>query len=1278
MNSAKTTHSSIYRLFLTFSGGALLLISLLWRQPLDGTLLPAAIEALSVAFLVIFPIQLLGRNATLVQIIILGMGLIYGPTLSLWSGAIGTALGIIVHHQFILPRRRFNHASWQKPLWEQVGVPFGRHALSLGISSLVFQWFQGIHHQPALLSTSIAQIIFLSLIFAGIHMGLFLLGVPKNLPNTDDQARRNKFALFALEFLPVPFVLLALHTYPTLQLATLVGLTGIPAMLAVLMYTTDSVQQRLERRIQDISTLNIISSTVQFTLDAESVFTVIQQQVTEQLGVDSFYVALYNRDENQIWYPLAVKHGERRDWPPRAIADRLTDRVIIHREPILIARQAREELSQIGLPPGEEALSAWLGVPLNTTTKTLGCLAILSPNPEIEFTEDNKNLLTIIAGQISVVLDNALLFEQSKNRANQLEKLNQISSLLTSSLDLDDVLTQVCQSITQVVAGLHRSAIYLLDPDGSTVTLAHSLGLSPNFISAYQTFSVATGIQTRCLRTGQPILIEDLNTNEIEKITTRLLLKEGIHAYGDFPLITSEGGIGYLSVYFNTPHTFRDEEAEILQTFASQAALAVSNARLHGQTDTALNKRARQLSILEAVGRELSAVIHSDRLFEMIVKYAREFTSCPWGCIVLYDPETDLMEIKASHGYVLENFKYPTDAGITGQAIRLKETFNIGDTSKSENYLDMTSSKSRSQLSVPLIHKGRVLGALTLESPDTDAFSYNDQSFITQLATQAAIAVINADLYQEAQRRLREQSSLYRSSRSLVGDLELDSVLKTVAKGIRTTLEASVTAVYLWDEKLDTYSLKSTSKATTERHNLIRRIAGGQLRSNYPTMQITDTLRLYQTELELQTHLSICENCQAFILPLTIGGEHLGVVVSHLPKGKQLSEENKQLPRVIAAQGSIALHNALLFNDVIIGKDHLEAVLASVADGVMMVDNNGIITLVNPPIEMLIEKTTVELLETTFIDLPDTAFKTLGYTQEQAKDAVQKLKSRTVPDTKKAVVHITSKGPEKVLECTTSPVWGHNERLQGLIIVTHDITEEHEINQARELITHTIVHDLRSPMGAIVSALYLINELTADPERDEIINQSLDIAKRSTKRVLGLINELLDISKMQSGKMDFQMEKTSLATIVNPIVKNFSQQASTVGVIVWAKIPSDLPPVMLDLSKMTRVLTNLVDNALKFSPSGGQIVVSAEQQDEAIVVAVSDNGPGIPDDYHEWIFDQFSQVPGSEGRHRGSGLGLTFCRLAVEGHNGGIWVDTNPEGSGSIFKFTLPIHQNNQ
>jgi signal transduction histidine kinase len=244
----------------------------------------------------------------------------------------------------------------------------------------------------------------------------------------------------------------------------------------------------------------------------------------------------------------------------------------------------------------------------------------------------------------------------------------------------------------------------------------------------------------------------------------------------------------------------------------------------------------------------------------------------------------------------------------------------------------------------------------------------------------------------------------------------------------------------------------------------------------------------------------------------------------------------------------------------------------------------------------------------------------------------------------------------------------------GWIIVVRDVTEEFQINQTRELLTETLVHDLRSPIGAIKTTLEVLEESLPSEEQDAVIIQSLDIANRSTKRVLSLIESLLDISHLESGEIELSTRPIDLKTLLEETVEEMIPQATEDQVILNYQLPESLPHVLADPSLIRRVLINLIDNSLKFTPEGGLVTVFTEPNgDEKIHVCITDTGMGIPDEYRQEVFARFSQVPGTRGRRRGSGLGLTFCRLALEAHHERIWIRDSKIDKGVTLVFSLPI-----
>lgn len=1295
MKTASQISPLVYRYLVGGAGLALLIFSTLHPIPTHWA---AWIITAFIAIQVNFPLNILASEINLSQVIVLETGLLFGPTMVGWASVAGIVAGYLI--------RRWRQGDFSLRMWAakagknrpssvepktwgaEAGYLLGMqilplvaaleasHALqSMGVFSRNVNWLQGLvslpdtqniaaQMWPVVLVPVLIFAILQTAIFVGDHLSLRF---PKG-----DGFTKDLRTFLLVELIPLPFILLSVSIYPSNRVGQLFALVTLPTLLAALLSNTIKNQQELERRLQELSTLNNISVALRSTLNLESLLTVIHQQVTQLLGVDSFYVALYDPGQGRLWYPLAVKYGQRQNWSPRVLMpDRLTDRVIQQGKPIYVTPRNRDELALSGVPTMDE-LMAWVGVPLITSTQTIGCLAAFGFIPDKEFTPADVTLLITLSGQASVAIQNALLFEQLQRRATQLENLNHIMSLITASLDTQQVLAQVCRSAAELAGG-QRSAIYLLDQDQERAWLAYAHGFSETFTRQSGESVLFQGGRARALRTGHPALTSDIRVTTMERNLAGALRQEGIQAIGDFPLTTPDGQIGILSVYFEAPHAFDPEEVDLLQTLASQAAVSVANARLYASTDKALARRADQLAILEAVGRELSAAISSPSLFEVILAHALQFTESPWGMLTLYNSQARLLEIKASRGYPGNITQLSLNEGLAGDAIRLKQAINVKDTRKVTGCLDLTQGASRSQLYVPLAHEERVLGMLILESTEEGAYLESDQAFIVQLATQAAVAVVNAELYNEAQRRLREQSILYGISMRLVGNLELEGILQTVADTVSSTVHNAAAGVYVWDDNTLTYVARQFAISSRPACRLPEKIHDQELSSMRTALLKTGPLRLSSEKKDTGVLAGGCENCHAMVLPLVVKQQRQGMILLHMDKEQEVTDEALQLLHAIGAQVSLALQNALLFHDMSQGRDQLAAVLNSVGEAIVMLTNEGRILLANRTVESLTGIALEKLIGRHLIELPVRAMQMLGYTYAEAETLIKNLEQEHNQPFPKAIIKITDSSPEKVLERSLVPVWGGSGHTVGWMIVLRDVTEENQIAEARELITQTLVHDLRSPISSVLGAVDILDDSYPVERRDDLTDQALRVVRNSSQRVLGLVETLMDIARLKAGKIDLNLTWLDLHHLIDNTVTELLSQAKSAGIHLQNDIPTDLPKIRADNGKLSRVITNLLDNALKFTPENGQVSLSAELNLSGIIaVHVSDTGPGIPEEFREKIFDRFSQVPGQHGRRRGSGLGLTFCKLAIEAHGGHIWVEPRP-GGGSTFTLALPI-----
>ncbi len=225
-----------------------------------------------------------------------------------------------------------------------------------------------------------------------------------------------------------------------------------------------------------------------------------------------------------------------------------------------------------------------------------------------------------------------------------------------------------------------------------------------------------------------------------------------------------------------------------------------------------------------------------------------------------------------------------------------------------------------------------------------------------------------------------------------------------------------------------------------------------------------------------------------------------------------------------------------------------------------------------------------------------------------------------------------------------------------------------ELQELRDALTHMIVHDLRTPLTNIVTGLQTVELADYDPE---LAREFVPEAIRAGEDLGDMISNLLDISKMEAGELQPQAERVALQEVADRAVRRVQRLADEAGLELVVELPEDLQ-VCVDPDLVVRVLVNLLGNAIKFTPAGGRVTLSAQRDGEMVLVQVADTGEGIPAEALPTIFDKFAQVR-REGkpRRRGTGLGLTFVKLAVEAHGGKVWVESTV-GVGSTFYFTLP------
>jgi PAS domain S-box-containing protein len=237
-----------------------------------------------------------------------------------------------------------------------------------------------------------------------------------------------------------------------------------------------------------------------------------------------------------------------------------------------------------------------------------------------------------------------------------------------------------------------------------------------------------------------------------------------------------------------------------------------------------------------------------------------------------------------------------------------------------------------------------------------------------------------------------------------------------------------------------------------------------------------------------------------------------------------------------------------------------------------------------------------------------------------------------------------------------------------------DITERKEIERLKNEFIATVSHELRTPLTAIIGALGLLKELTAGKLPVDA-NTFVNMAQQNSERLAALINDILDIEKIESGQMEFRADAVAVAALVERAVTLNASYADKYGVRFEARRPLPDAIVTGDEGRLLQALTNLMSNAAKFSPAGSAISLSATLRDGKVRIAVTDRGPGVPEAFRGRIFQKFAQADGSDTRSKGgTGLGLSISRAIIE-TMGGTMDFESVAGQGTTFYFELPLRQ---
>ncbi len=883
-------------------------------------------------------------------------------------------------------------------------------------------------------------------------------------------------------------------------------------------------------------------------------------------------------------------------------------------------------------------------------------------------------LLTINAPALIISIQ-----RQLRQQVQTLSVLASMSSAIRANLN-DQALLNVIYE--QVRALIHIESLYVALVQDQYVSYPLVIHEQQPVTHLGESLEAVIGTPFhRVFMTGEPLLIEQ-NAARVTSAWGLRLPQSTIEAWMGAPLLRGDACIGALVITSQDPlRRFTSDDLRLLTIAAATTSTALENADLYAQQ----RARVSQMMMLNQVLTLLNNTLSPDVVIDTVISSASMVAEADAVAVYLYwDDARSTLALVRSAGFSSEaSAALPdpllSEALVTRRIDQLAPLV-INDVQRDERAhtirATMLMQDVRAWIELPLSFGGVGMGVLTVYYTHAREFAPELIELLRTFAAQSAQAIYNARLYtitdEELEQRVGQLLALAQLGSELTATMSLVEICDQALDLALAVTGSSAGALFLGAASDQAYELLVSRGYPSDL------VQANLTASNSLTRRALNSGSVViEGDVSTNPHyLTLLEGMNAQIsIPLLRAGQVIGGLTLEHSQPHAFDDDDAHFISQLANQTGIALQNARLFREISEANEQMRVILNAMQEPLMLISPEGATILANPRIEALgIEPQ--RLLTHTIYELEPRAdaegdlLKALGFPDW---DALKRL--LTFPEQETASTAYELHHPDGVrhIERQAIAVRDDDGRLIGALLVFYDHTERVELDQAREEFSRMLVHDLRSPLAAVMTSLRLLSDIAPlDSNAKPMVEITANAGRSAITKLLHRIDAILDVAKLEDNALVLDTEPISLHVLVENVFNELNALARESRIKLSADLDG-LPPLDADADKVERVLLNLLDNALKFSPQGGSVTVRAHTLDSSgfAQIDVIDTGPGVPNEYKTRLFERFVQVRGQHGSRRGSGLGLTFCRLVVEAHGGSIWIDDNPTG-GSIFAFTLP------
>ncbi|HFE65621.1 MAG TPA: GAF domain-containing protein, partial [Chloroflexi bacterium] len=607
----------------------------------------------------------------------------------------------------------------------------------------------------------------------------------------------------------------------------------------------------------------------------------------------------------------------------------------------------------------------------------------------------------------------------------------------------------------------------------------------------------------------------------------------------------------------------------------------------HKNTLTQLQNQRNLFVDMVSVARVTAQEAGLHKVLQNAMEIATGITQAQCGSLLVLDEdfrikESILHQRQATADQRDQIITQVLDKGIAGWVVEHCQPVLIHDTQQDERWITLPEQPyvSRSVLSVPIFSGARIAGVLTLEHPEPHHFTAEHAGLMQAAADQIALVMSNAQIYEIQRRQARQQNILVQFLRSTRDNLNLDNVTRTAVQTMQQLTGWTAVTLLMLEDDGNQLTVQSSAGDLPSLIATPTAASSDIYSQTFQTEETIITTHLDQTNSLLPPHTPFQSSIAT---PLLYRNHKFGVLAALGDQADSFREHDIWLIEALAEATALTIANARLFQKVMDERSRLQSLMEANRDGIILVGLDRRLLVIN---DKAVEYLNLTQPSANWVNLPmRRALTELQQIEPAAFVAFMSEIHRISAGHNEVNEHefSTSKG---IVQWMSVPVMADNTSI-GRLIILRDITEERQLEKMREDLIQTTVHDLRNPLGAAFSAVEFLRDLVGTPEESDV-NHLLEMAQHSAGKALNLVNTLLDINRLEIGQMPVNYDLLRLPDMIKETLINQQSLAAGRNITLKSDLPDDLPFAWADADLVARVLQNLVDNALKFTPAKGE------------------------------------------------------------------------------------------